>query len=80
MANFYAIAKFSPSDITKVRGVTDPMVVYTDWPTVELAAVAAQQANTDGSTFAIFEAVAVTAFATPQVVVNLIGATVPTTV
>ncbi len=56
------------------------MQVFTDWPSAVAAAQAAQQANHDGSSFAAFQAIAVTAFMSPQVAINLIGATVPTTV
>ncbi len=76
---FFIIAKFSPNNTTVVRGISDPMQVFTDWQEAQTAAIAAQQQNHDGSSFAIFQAIAVTAFQTPQVTLNLIGATVPTT-
>ncbi len=77
---FFIIAKFSPNDLTKARGLSDPMAIYSDWPSAEAAAIAAQEQTRDGSSFAVFQAVAVTAFVSPPVTVNLLGATVPTTV
>lgn len=80
MPNYFVIVKFSPGNTTIARGATEPMTVYTDWTSAEGAAILAQQGNTDGSQFAVCEAVAITGFVTPQVSVTLLGATVPTTV
>lgn len=77
---FFIIGKFSPNDTTKVRGLTDPLMVYTDWSMAEAAAMAAQSTITDGSQFAVFQAIAVTAYTSPPVTIQLLGATVPTTV
>ena len=56
------------------------MCVYTSWADAEAAAKAAQASVIDGSQFAIFEAVAITAYAYPPVTIQLLGATVPTTI
>ena len=77
---YFIIAKFSPGDVTKARCCTDPMTVYANWAQAEAAAMAAQAGVTDGSQFAIFEAVAITAYAYPPVTIQLLGATVPTTI
>ena len=77
MADF-TIVKFSPNGA--VHPVTDPMPHFTDWGSAEVAALAAQQGNTDGSQFAIVMAVAVTSYTVQPVQLNLLGATVPTTV
>ena len=74
----YTIVKFSPN--LAVHPVSDPMIVYTDWPSAEAAAIALQTGVTDGTAFAIVMAVAVTGFTFPPVNLTLTGATAPTTI
>ncbi len=80
MPDFFVVTKFSPNDTSKVRGATDPMVVYSDWPSAEAAAKNALMGITDGSQFAIFQAVAVAFYTAQPVSISLLGATLPTTV
>lgn len=76
----YTLVKFSPN--LTVHPITDPMAVYTDWPTAEAAAIVAQTAITDGTQVAILMAVATTAIpiVVQPVTITLTGATAPTTV
>ena len=76
MSDYFIIVRFSQN--LTVKAVTDPITLYQDFPSAELAAIAFQQANTDNSQFAICEAVAITQFLSPQVGVVLLNAQVPT--
>ena len=78
MANNYVLLKFATNGTVHALG--DPLPLYTDWPTVEAAAVTAQQQFTDGTAIAIAMGVAITQYTSPPVQIDLLGATVPTTV
>ena len=78
MANNYVLLKFSPNGT--VHGLGDPLPLYTDWPTVEAAAITAQMQMTDGSNVAIALGVALTQYTSAPIAIELLGATAPTTV
>ena len=78
MANNYVLLKFSPNGT--VHAIGDPLPLYNDWPTVQAAAVTAQQQLNDGASVAIALGVAITQYTNAPIQIDLLGVTAPTTV